>query len=180
MESLKIVVIGPPHAGTTTFVRTASEIAVLCTERRVTGASGHDDLVSMDFGRITVSDDIAVYVFGIPARDEATFLWETLSEGALGVVILGDAGSETSLARVRELAETFTEKSDVPFVVALGHWQHTDADTMARVRSRISIADEVPLLVCNTRDRHTVKPVLLALMQRVRDTAPVPSGSEAS
>jgi len=86
MQSVKIVVTGPFNAGKTTFIKAVSEITVLSTEREVSDVSGEgtgETTVAMDFGRITVSDDVVLYLFGTPGQSRFSFMWETLSEGCL-------------------------------------------------------------------------------------------------
>ncbi len=164
MDSLKMLVIGTPHAGTTTFIRSVSETAVLSTERRL--GTGRGDVINLDFGRVFTSPDLALYLFGIPAPDMGSFPWDTVSPGCVGVVVLGDASSETSIRTCRDVAAALAEDPDTPFVVALTQWRETDADAMDRVRSRLSIASDVPLLTCSARDRACVKGVLGALVGR--------------
>ena len=86
MQSVKIVITGPFNAGKTSLIKAVSEITVLSTERQVSDSSGEGDgetTVAMDFGRITVSDDVVLYLFGTPGQARFSFMWETLSEGML-------------------------------------------------------------------------------------------------
>ena len=100
MQSVKVVVTGPFNAGKTTFIKAVSEITVLSTERQVSDASGEgkgETTVAMDFGRITISDDVVLYLFGTPGQQRFSFMWETLSEGMLGFVVLVDALADDSI-----------------------------------------------------------------------------------
>ncbi len=102
MQSVKVVVTGPFNAGKTTFIKAVSEITVLSTERQVSDASQEgvgETTVAMDFGRITVSDDVVLYLFGTPGQERFSFMWETLSEGMLGFVLLVDADEPESVER---------------------------------------------------------------------------------
>src|SRR5512139_2999081 len=121
MQSVKIVVTGPFNAGKTTFIKSVSEITVLSTERQISDTSAEGDgetTVAMDFGRITVSDDVVLYLFGTPGHSRFSFMWETLSEGMLGFVLLVDASDTESFEDAKGMIQYFTDMSDVPYVVA--------------------------------------------------------------
>ncbi|GAB4283891.1 MAG: ATP/GTP-binding protein [Coriobacteriia bacterium] len=173
MQSVKVVVTGPFNAGKTTFIKAVSEITVLSTERQVSDVSGEgggETTVAMDFGRITVSDDVVLYLFGTPGQERFSFMWETLSEGMLGFVLLVDAKSSESISDAVGMIEFFTEMSDVPFVVAGNKVDADDTATLQDLRAKLGIADEVPLLPCDARDKDSVKAVLLGLLYRILDT----------
>ena len=121
MQSVKVVITGPFNAGKTSLIKAVSEITVLSTERQVSDSSGEGDgetTVAMDFGRITVSDDVVLYLFGTPGQARFSFMWETLSEGMLGFVLLVDAQDPSTFEDARDMIDFFTSMSDVPFVVA--------------------------------------------------------------
>ena len=173
MQSVKVVVTGPFNAGKTTFIKAVSEITVLSTERQVTDASGGshgETTVAMDFGRITVSDDVVLYLFGTPGQQRFSFMWETLSEGMLGFVLLVDATSHDSVKEAVEMIEFFTGMSDVPFVVAANKVAADDEAALRSVRERLSLDPSVPLLPVDARDRESVKGVLLGLLYRILDS----------
>ncbi|MDP2233012.1 MAG: ATP/GTP-binding protein, partial [Actinomycetota bacterium] len=111
MQSVKVVVTGPFNAGKTTFIKAVSEITVLSTERQVSDASGEgggETTVAMDFGRITVSDNVVLYLFGTPGQERFSFMWETLSEGMLGFVLLVDAQAPDTIEDARSMIRFFT------------------------------------------------------------------------
>ena len=170
MQSVKVVVTGPFNAGKTTFIKSVSEITVLSTERQISPGSGQGDgetTVAMDFGRITVSDDVVLYLFGTPGQSRFSFMWETLSEGMLGFVLLVDADSVKSYDDARQMIEFFTEMSDVPFVVAANKVAADDEETLRMVRSDLGLADSTPLLPVDARSRDSVKAALLGLLYEI-------------
>lgn len=173
MQSVKVVVTGPFNAGKTTFIKSVSEITVLSTERQVSDSSGEgggETTVAMDFGRITVSDDVVLYLFGTPGQERFSFMWETLSEGMLGFVVLVDAANDKSVEDATEMIGFFTEMSDVPFVVAANKVEGDDTETLQQVRSQLGLGDDVPLLPVDARDKESVKAVLLGLLYRILDS----------
>lgn len=173
MQSVKVVVTGPFNAGKTTFIKAVSEIAVLSTERQVSDASNEgtgETTVAMDFGRITVSDDVVLYLFGTPGQERFSFMWETLSEGMLGFVLLVDGDDEASFDEARSMISFFTGMSDAPYVVAANKVSPTDVSALRRLRTAIALEDGVPLLSVDARDKDSVKAVLLGLLYRILDT----------
>ena len=173
MQSVKVVVKGPFNAGKTTFIKSVSEITVLSTERQVSDTSGEgagETTVAMDFGRITVSDDVVLYLFGTPGQSRFSFMWETLSEGMLGFVLLVDAIAPDTFEDARGMIAFFTEMSDVPFVVAANKVGPDDVELLQRVRADLGLDDHVPLLPVDARDRDSVKASLLGLLYEILES----------
>lgn len=173
MQSVKVVITGPFNAGKTTFIKAVSEITVLSTERQVSDVSGEgggETTVAMDFGRITVSDDVVLYLFGTPGQARFSFMWETLSEGMLGFVLLVDTTEPSTFADAKEMIEFFAQMSDVPFVVAANKVEADDTDMIRQVRTELGLADRIPLLPVDARERDSVKAVLLGLLYEILES----------
>ncbi|ADH67625.1 GTP-binding protein [Nocardiopsis dassonvillei] len=173
-DTLKIVVAGGFGAGKTTLVSAVSEVESLHTEEVMTSESvGVDDLdgveakatttVALDFGRITLDGSTVVYLFGTPGQRRFSFMWEELTEGALGTVVLADT---------RRLADSFDaidffESRGVPFVVAVNCFDGQRTHRADDVRVALDLEERVPLLLCDARDRESVKEVLVELVALV-------------
>ena len=173
MQSVKVVVTGPFNAGKTTFIRSVSEIAVLSTEREVSESSEEAagrTTVAMDFGRITITDDVVLYLFGTPGQERFSFMWETLSEGMLGFVVLVDGTSDESLSDAAGVLAFFTEMSDVPFIVAANRVDPRDAPKLRSIRESLALSDSVPLVGVDARRRHDAKGALVSLLRRILET----------
>ncbi|KKK05493.1 ATP/GTP-binding protein [Micromonospora sp. HK10] len=183
--ALKILIAGGFGAGKTTLVSALSEVRPLQTEEVLTGASiGTDDTsgveekttttVAMDFGRITINDDLQVYLFGTPGQDRFWFLWDELAFGALGAVVLADT---------RRLADCFPsidyfEQRGIPFVVGVNCFDGARRFGLEAVRDALDLDPEVPLVLCDARDRQSGKLVLISLVEHVarQRGEPVPVG----
>ncbi|MER7335515.1 MULTISPECIES: ATP/GTP-binding protein [unclassified Micromonospora] len=172
--ALKILIAGGFGAGKTTLVSALSEVRPLQTEEILTGAGvDTDDLsgveakstttVAMDFGRITINDDLQVYLFGTPGQDRFWFLWDELAFGALGAVVLADT---------RRLADCFPsvdyfEQRGIPFVVGVNCFDAARRFSLETVRQALDLDPDVPLVLCDARDRQSGKEVLIALVEHV-------------
>ncbi len=171
-RTTKIVVTGPFDAGKTTFIRTISEITVLSTERSVTGPEGERGdrtTVAMDFGRITVAPDLALYLFGTPGQERFEFMWDILAEGMSGCVLVVDGTNPAGATEARRILAVLSEFTDVPYAVAVTKLPPgPGTEHLARVREELGVPVAVPMLACDAREHEDVKQVLLALLLGVR------------
>ena len=130
MQTVKMVVTGPFSSGKTQFIQTVSEIDVVATERKISSESERikeTTTVAMDFGRITVDDDLVLYLFGTPGQKRFDFMWEILSEGMLGFVVMVDSSRPETFREARRILETFRAYAPTPYVVAANKQDLEDA-----------------------------------------------------
>ena len=170
MQSAKIVVTGPFGSGKTSLIKAISEITVLSTDRTVgdvSGENGGETTVAMDFGRITISEDIVLYLFGTPGHERFSFMWETLSEGMLGIILLADGDDPQSIQEAKSILEFLSEIADVPYVVAANKVNAEDDGALEYVRSTLELDAAIPLFPVDSTDRESVKSVLLGLLHHV-------------
>ncbi|MEU7190317.1 ATP/GTP-binding protein [Streptomyces sp. NPDC045369] len=170
--TLKILVAGGFGVGKTTLVGAVSEIKPLRTEERLTEAGRPvDDLagvegkrtttVAMDFGRITLREDLVLYLFGTPGQDRFWFLWDELARGALGSVVLADT---------RRLEDSFAvidyfERRGIPFMVAVNCFDGAERYPAETVRDALDLDPEVPVMLCDAREKDSAKDVLIAVVE---------------
>jgi signal recognition particle receptor subunit beta len=171
--ALKILIAGGFGAGKTTMVGSVSEIRPLQTEEVLTGAEGADDTagieakrtttVTMDFGRITITEDLQLYLFGTPGQDRFWFLWDELSQGALGAVVLADT---------RRLADCFPsidyfEQRGTPFVVAVNCFENERRFSAEAVAGALDLDPDVPVVLFDAREPVAARNVLIELVEDV-------------
>ncbi|GAA4900763.1 ATP/GTP-binding protein [Streptomyces coeruleoprunus] len=175
----KVVVAGGFGVGKTTFVSSVSEITPLQTEALMTQASaGTDDLsatpekltttVAMDFGRITLDDDLVLYVFGTPGQQRFWFMWDDLVRGAIGAVVMADTRRLTDCFPALD----YFESCGLPYVVAVNHFEGTERFEAEDVREALTVPPDVPVVIMDARSRITVIESLLALVARALETTP--------
>ena len=170
----KILIAGGFGAGKTTLVSAISEVRPLLTEEPLSTASvGRDSLaglpnkktttVALDFGRITISESLVLYLFGVPGQERFWFMWDELAYGALGAVVLGD---------VRRLDDCFPsvnyfETRELPFIVAVNCFDDAPRYDLAEIRLALDLDDDVPLVLCDARDQSSVKETLIRLVESI-------------
>ncbi|MFF4050076.1 GTP-binding protein [Streptomyces chartreusis] len=170
--AVKIVIVGGFGVGKTTMVGSVSEIRPLTTEETMTQAGiGVDDnfgsptktatTVAMDFGRISITEQLVLYLFGTPGQERFWFLWNGLFDGALGAVVLIDTRRlETSFDVMGRL-----EERGVPFVVAVNTFPDAPRYPIPELRTALDLPDEIPIVECDARRRASSRDVLMTLMR---------------
>ncbi len=169
---VKIVVAGGFGVGKTTTVACISEIAPLTTEAQMTEvAAGIDDVgllpgkhtttVAMDFGRITLAADLRLYLFGTPGQERFDFMWDDLTHGALGALVIVDS------RRIDDCfpAVDYFERRGVPFVVGVNRFDGALAHDLPSIRWALAVVDDVPVMTFDARDRRSVRDTLIAVAE---------------
>jgi small GTP-binding protein len=170
MQTVKMVVTGPFSSGKTQFIQTVSEIDVVATERKISSESERikeTTTVAMDFGRITVDDDLVLYLFGTPGQKRFDFMWEILSEGMLGFVVMVDSSRPETFREARRILETFRAYAPTPYVVTANKQDLEDAWDPDDMRIALRLSPEVKLLPCIATEKESVKNALLELLYSI-------------
>ncbi len=175
MQTVKMVVTGPFSAGKTELIRTISEIDVVSTERRLTDETQRikdETTVAMDFGRITVDEDLVLYLFGTPGQKRFDFMWEILSEGMLGFIVVIDSVRPETFREARRILSVFRSYAPTPYVVAANKQDLADAWSTEDLRIALKIEKDVKVLPCVATDKESVKSVILELLYSILEETP--------
>jgi uncharacterized protein len=186
--AVKLLIAGGFGVGKTTFVGSVSEIEPLTTEELITTASvGVDNLdgvagkstttVAFDFGRITLTRSLVLYLFGTPGQNRFWFMWDELSTGALGAVVLADT------RRLQDCFEAvdFFESRGITFIVAVNEFDGAFRYTPEEVRAALELKPHVPVTLCDARDPRSAMLVLVTLVRHlIAATTPPSPGNPAT
>ena len=170
MQAVKMVVTGPFNSGKTQFIQAISEIDVVATERRISSEAEkikESTTVAMDFGRITVDNELVLYLFGTPGQKRFDFMWEILSEGMLGFVVMVDSTRPETFREAKSILETFRAYAPTPYVVAANKQDLSEAWELEDLRIALRLDPAVKLLSCTATDKEKVKNVLLELLYSI-------------
>ncbi|MGY0022032.1 GTP-binding protein [Streptomyces sp. cg35] len=173
-HAVKILIVGHFGVGKTTCIGSLSEIEPLRTEEEITEASvGFDDLsgtpdkttttVAMDFGRLSLSDTLVLYLFGTPGQERFKEMWEELSRGALGALVLVDPERLDESFPVLDLVERF----GLTYAIGVNHFDGTVDYPLDEIHEALNLSPETPVIRCDVRDEQSAAQALITLVKHL-------------
>ncbi|NJK81734.1 MAG: ATP/GTP-binding protein [Chloroflexaceae bacterium] len=170
MQTVKMVISGAVNSGKTEFIKTISEIEVVSTEKKATDDTGKikdKTTVAMDFGRIAIGNDLVLHLFGTPGQKRFDFMWEILSEGMLGLIVLVDSTRPETFRETNRIIDFFVSYRDTPYVIAANKQDRPNAWSPDELRLALRQPPHVKVVPCVAMDRESVKSVLLDLLYNI-------------
>jgi len=173
LGTLKLVVTGPTEVLRTQFIRSISEIEPVTIARQIqrSDEAGNEESakVSMTFGRMSIGDDLGIYLFGMPSQKQFDFMWKVLGEGMLGFIFIIDSTEPHTFGAAREIFETFREHANVPYVIAADNHDHPDSVPPQIIRIVLRLDADDQILLCKSTDPASVRNTLLQLTYQILD-----------
>ncbi len=159
-----MVVTGAPGAGKTTLIRTIADMTVATQEPHPRGKG----MIAIDFGRITISKELVIYLYGMRTQEELKDFWQSWKEGTLGFILVVRAGDHDSYEQAADYLRYFYSEGTWPFLVVVNsegaHGETDDEELKAEVASVLGIADLDFVVVIDARNRAAVKEALLTFL----------------
>ena len=174
MQTVKMVISGAVNAGKSEFIRSISEIEVVSTERKATDETRllkKETTVAMDFGRITIANDLVLHLFGTPGQRRFDFMWEILAEGALGLIVVVDSTRPETFRETTRIVEFFNEMRPAPYIIAANKQDKDTAWSPDELRLALRLPEHVKVVPCVAKNRDSCKNVLLELLYEIMETA---------
>lgn len=173
LSNLKLVVTGPTEALRTQFIRSISEIEPVTIAREIhtpdVPENEESAKVSMTFGRMSLGDDLNIYLFGMPSQKQFDFMWKVLGEGMLGFIFIIDSTEPQTFGAAREIFETFREHANVPYVITADNHDHPDSVQPDIIRIILRLDADDRILLCKSTDPASVRNTLLQLTYQILD-----------
>lgn len=165
----KIIFTGPVGAGKTTAIRTISDIAVVDTEAKATDDTAllkSHTTVAMDYGVLNLDGDAKVHLYGTPGQERFSFMWDIVTVGGIGLVLLIDNSREDPLEDLKyylKAFEGFIAKNAV--VIGVNRMdQHPRPGLYSFYTQLQLLGISAPVFEVDPRSRDDIKTMLLALL----------------
>lgn len=174
MQTVKMIISGAVNAGKSEFIRSISEIEVVSTERKATDETRllkKETTVAMDFGRITIANDLVLHLFGTPGQRRFDFMWEILSEGALGLIVVVDSTRPETFRETTHIVQFFSEIRQAPYIIAANKQDKDTAWSPDELRLALRLPNHIKVVPCVATQRESCKNVLLELLYEIMETA---------
>ncbi len=177
MKTDKIYLVGFMASGKTSLIQCVSEIPVVATEKAVTDETKMikgQTTVALDFGRLTINKDLVLYIFGTPGQERFSYMWDVLSVGAVGLVLMVDSADYKSIIEARRYLSFFLPRLQVPCVIAANKQDAIGALTPDLIAIMLGVDSSIEVLPCQATDKESVKKILIRLFEFVDKLGLVP------
>ena len=163
----KIIFTGPVGSGKTTAINTISDISPVMTDTKMSeNTTLAQTTVAMDYGVIQLDKQTKVHLYGTPGQERFDFMWEILTDNAIGLILLLDNTRPDTLKDLTFFLDAFSEfLKTVPLVVGVTKMDIQGKpfiETYQQFLLEKSI--KVPVFEVDVRRKSDVKSLLMALL----------------
>ncbi|MBZ0285152.1 MAG: TIR domain-containing protein [Anaerolineae bacterium] len=166
IQTVKIVITGASDSGKTEFIRSISEIEIVTTDKSV-DPKDDDTAIAMDFGRVTITDDLVLYLFSTPGYRQVSSMWEILVEGMQGFIVMVDSSNPKTFHAAKSMLEGFRAYVSTPYVIAANKQDKPDALKVDDLRAALQIEENIKVIPCVAHDKKSVQRVILELLYSI-------------
>lgn len=169
MTQHKLIFFGPVGAGKTTAIGVLSDIPPVVTDVRADAEPALDKrttTIAMDYGILRLGEDERVHLYGTPGQERFDFMWEILSEGAIGVVLLVTSRRRDPVGDLRFFLDAFKPLIErTQLAVGVTGVDITPGPGLAAFRRALAATGlSVPVFEIDARRRQDVAMLIQALL----------------
>lgn len=160
----KVVITGAFNTGKSAFIRSASDIAVVSTEKHITDHLAEvkeTTTVAMDYGQTTIAGCL-FHLYGTPGQERFDFMWDILSQETDALLILVDSTDRSTLTLARQILRRLARKR-VPYLIVATRRDGHRPLPLEEIASALRLKSLQHVVACDPRRRDSAHSVLVYL-----------------
>ena len=171
-QTYKLIIAGPVGAGKTAAIQVLSDKGVVTTDEVAsddTKLIKKTTTVAMDYGVMILDSGEQVRLYGTPGQRRFDFMWEILSENALGLILLLNAEEKNPVNDLDYYLDAFSPliKSSA-LVVGVTHAENMPWDLHEILSKRLMERGVgANVMIVDARDREQMRRMVRSLIYMI-------------